>query len=355
MKNRFLLLVFLLSFTLNWAQQDTNSETKDSIVQKPHEFTVMPYISYNRNLEFMFGVTPMYMFRMNRNDLKSPRSMVGLAGVYTTNKSYFIAVFSQMYFKEDSWRLQVFGVTGDHLSQFYAGDIDEPGFYDYATNTTIINVGIKRKIVEHLYGGFAYTYSHYETDFYDLQPATTTTSQGLEINFMIDKRSNIYYPMNGYQTKLRLKMYPLWMGNDERANRILTSHNHYFPFRKDKDVLAARYSGQFGLGSIPFEQQVTVGGKDIRGYSEGKYRGDGLIAVQSEYRWNFHRKMGLVGFAGLATIYGSDTSSFDWKMYPGAGVGYRYQAFKSMKFNVGLDAAVGKDDWGIYFRIGEAF
>ncbi|MFV0344946.1 MAG: hypothetical protein ACK5IQ_01635 [Bacteroidales bacterium] len=65
--------------------------------------------------------------------------------------------------------------------------------------------------------------------------------------------------------------------------------------------------------------------------------------------------MGLVGFAGLATIYGSDSPDFNWNIYPGAGVGYRYQAFKSVKFNIGLDAAVGKDDWGIYFRIGEAF
>ncbi|MFD2601999.1 hypothetical protein [Flavobacterium suzhouense] len=42
-------------------------------------------------------------------------------------------------------------------------------------------------------------------------------------------------------------------------------------------------------------------------------------------------------------------------MYPGIGAGYRYRVFKGMKFNVGLDGAVGKDDWGVYFRIGEAF
>ncbi len=100
---------------------------------------------------------------------------------------------------------------------------------------------------------------------------------------------------------------------------------------------------------------MTLGGRDIRGYSEGKYRGDGLMAVHGEYRYNFKNKLGLVAFFGLGAIYGSDTESFDWKTYPGGGVGIRYRAFKTVKFNIGLDAAMGKDDWGLYFRIGEAF
>lgn len=79
------------------------------------------------------------------------------------------------------------------------------------------------------------------------------------------------------------------------------------------------------------------------------------MAAQGEYRYSLKEKIGLVGFVGLATIYGSDNDSFNWKLYPGAGAGVRYRAFKTVKFNIGLDAALGKDDWGVYFRIGEAF
>ena len=160
---------------------------------------------------------------------------------------------------------------------------------------------------------------------------------------------HIGYP-NSLFANLEIKI-----GNDLVANKIKPEYNQYFPTRAGKDVIAARFSGSFGLGEIPFEQQVTIGGKDIRGYSEGKYRGDGLVALQGEYRYNFNPRMGLVGFAGLATIYGSETTDFDWRIYPAGGVGYRYRAFKEVKFNIGLDAALGKDDWGIYFRIGEAF
>lgn len=235
-------------------------------------------------------------------------------------------------------------------------DVDTPGFYDYGTKTTIVSVGVQRQIVKAFYGGITYTFSHYDTQYEDnVQPPSTTRTNGLEVNLLLDTRDAVYYPTTGKRSRLRWITYPEGVGNEVSANKILSEYNQYFSMRDDQDVLAARFSGKFGLGDIAFEQQVTVGGKDIRGYSQGKYRGDGLMAFQGEYRYNLNEKMGLVGFAGMATIYGSDTDSFNWKLYPGAGVGYRYRAFKTVKFNIGLDAAVGKDDWGVYFRIGEAF
>jgi hypothetical protein len=42
-------------------------------------------------------------------------------------------------------------------------------------------------------------------------------------------------------------------------------------------------------------------------------------------------------------------------LLPGAGVGERFMALPDYQGNVGFDVAVGRDDWGIYFRIGEAF
>ena len=47
--------------------------------------------------------------------------------------------------------------------------------------------------------------------------------------------------------------------------------------------------------------------------------------------------------------------SDDGKLLPAVGAGFRFTAFPDNHMNVGLDAAVGDGDWGIYFRIGEAF
>lgn len=338
----------------------SQTKSKDSIAKskadKNIDFNVMPYLNYNRTLEFMFGAIPMMMYKVNKADTISPKSLSGISAVYSTNKSYFIASFNKWYFKEDTWRGQLFFATGDQNVQFYADDIDVPGFYDYSTKTTMVNFSIQRKVIKYLYAGIGYAYAHYNTNYQDnVEPTSVTHTNGLQLNMMYDTRDAVYYPTKGSKIKLRWLNYPEWFGNDVTANKILSEYNTYFPMRNGTDVLAARFAGKFGLGNIAFEQQVTIGNEDIRGYSEGKYRGDGLMALQGEYRYNFNKRMGLVGFAGVATIYGSDTKSFDWGLYPGAGVGYRYRAFKSEKFNIGLDAAVGKGDWGLYFRIGEAF
>ncbi|MBP1839692.1 BamA/TamA family outer membrane protein [Formosa algae] len=357
---KFLFIVFIaLSHCINgYSQQLQNDKTKDvdSVKQKKFDLTVMPFLSYNRNLEFMFGAIPMLMYKVNQKDTISPKSLSGMAGVYTTNGSYFISFFNKWYLKEDTWRGKFFLMTGDKNSQFYMTDNELPGFYDYGTDITVVSVGVQRKIIDHLYGGLTYTYAHYDTIYEDeIQPEDVTQTNAIEINSLYDTRNSVYYPTKGVKALLRYLSYPTWFGNDVKAEKVLSEYNTYFPMKNGKDVIAARFSGQFGLGDIAFQQQVTIGSKDIRGYSEGKYRGDGKMALQGEYRYNFGEKMGVVGFAGVATIYGSDTERFDWKAYPGIGVGYRYRAFEAVKFNIGLDAAVGKGDWGIYFRIGESF
>ena len=349
-------IVFLFCSLFVWSQEKPKDTIAPAEKAKRFDLTIMPYLSYNRNLDFMFGAIPMAMYRAKKEDTISPKSLSGLAAIYTTNKSYFISFFNKLYFNEDSWRVQFFALAGNVNSQFYMDDIDAPDFYDYGTKMTRISVGVDRKIIPHFYGGINYAYSHYNTVYEDdVQPQSVSHTNAVQCNLLYDTRNAIYYPTHGEKIKLRWINFPEWFGNDLSANKILTEYNKYLPIRNGKDVLAARFAGTFGLGNIAFEQQVHIGGKDIRGYSEGKYRGDGIMALQTEYRYNFNDKMGVVGFAGLATLYGSDTENFNWKAYPGAGVGYRYKAFKSVKFNIGLDAAVGKDDWGVYFRIGEAF
>lgn len=356
MARKFLLILSFI-FILGEAYSQNEKPPADSAtVEKNGEFQVMPFLSYNRNLKFMIGVIPMYMYRLNKEDQISPKSLSGLAAVYTTNNSYFISFFNRLFFKEDLWRLTFYGVTGDNISQFFMENEEGAGFYDYGTETTIISTLAQRKIAKGIYLGLGYTYSHYYTVYEDnVQPPSTTQTNGLEFTTLYDTRNAIYYPTSGVKVKLNWLTYPEWFSNEVGANKIKAEYNQYFGVKEGRDVLAARISGIFGLGDIAFEQQVTIGGKDIRGYSQGQFRGDGMMALQGEYRYNFLPKMGLVGFAGLATVYGSLTESFDWKLYPGAGVGYRYKAFPDVNFNIGLDAAVGKDDWGIYFRIGEAF
>lgn len=357
MRNIILLIIVLISTFKSIAQnQEQDSLVNNQLKEKNLDFTVMPFISYNRNLKFMFGGIPMVMYNLNKQDTISPKSLSGAAGIYTTNKSYFVGIFNKFYFNEDKWRGTLFIGLGDLNSQFFASEFNSADFYNFGTNATIFSIGVQRKVINNLYGGITYTYASYNTVFEDnIVDESTTVTNGLEFNSLYDTRDNVYYPTSGKMINAKWINYGEWFGNDAEANKIKATYNHYFGMRDKKDVLAARFSSTFGLGNIAFEQQTVVGGNDIRGYSEGKYRGDTVLAVQGEYRLNFAKRMGLVGFAGVATLSGADNEDFENVLLPGAGIGVRYKAFKTTKFNIGLDAALGKDDWGIYFRIGEAF
>src|SRR6185436_4051470 len=93
------------------------------------------------------------------------------------------------------------------------------------------------------------------------------------------------------------------VGSDYSFVRYLVTYNRFFNLNKshEKKVLAVRASFNIATGNVPFEGQTVVGGDDIRGYSEGKYRGDQVYTLQTEYRWNFYKRWGMVAFAGLAS------------------------------------------------------
>jgi hypothetical protein len=66
-------------------------------------------------------------------------------------------------------------------------------------------------------------------------------------------------------------------------------------------------------------------------------------------------RIGLVGFLGVATLFEAINEGDDGRIFPGIGGGFRYTVITDNHMNVGLDVAVGDGDWGIYFRLGEAF
>lgn len=335
----------------------STAQTEKDKEESGVKFVPMPYISYSRNLKFEGGVLPMVMFPLNKKDTISPNSMAGAMAVWTTNGSFFTFGFTRLFLNEDRWRLTMGVGTGDQNSQTYMEGIDiPPGLYEYATNFTVFHIGAQRKIKGSFYGGLAYTHTTAETVFEDdVQEPTDNTNNGISFILASDTRGNIYYPTQGYLMKAKWTTFPEWLANDSPANRILLEFNRYIGLKRNDDIIALRGTIQAGLGDIDFEQQEVIGQKDIRGYSLGEYRGDGKMAVQGEYRKNFKSRFGLVGFMGLATLYGSDTDSQNWRLYPGIGTGIRFTAFKRNNMKVGLDAAVGDGDWSINFRIGEAF
>jgi hypothetical protein len=357
MKNLLLISFILFSFCSEVNAQGislggSGGAEKDST--QDFKFLPIPYINYDRSLEFQFGALPMAMYTLNKKDTISPQSVSGIIGIWTTNKSWFVIGFSQFYLKEDRWRAVVAGGLVSVNFQTYV-DLPINGFVDYNTAADFVYLEAKRRIFKDVYLGLHYTYSSFKTRFDGLPAPETTYLNGIGVIITRDTRDDVYYPKSGGETDLDWTTYPSFINDSEGVNKAEVSHNHFLGIRDENDIIALRAYVGFGLGDLPFEQQFLVGQTDIRGYTQGKYRGSAIYSIQGEYRWNLAKRFGLVGFFGLATISGSDVSENNGILLPGIGAGFRYTAFEKNHFNIGMDGAIGKDDWGIYFRIGEAF
>ncbi len=297
----------------------------------------------------------MAMFNPVSSDTVSPSSIAGALGIYTTNKTWFVMGFTMLFLDEDNWRITAAGGVGSINFQFF---LDNPvnTIVPYNTAADFGYIGFQRRIVGKFYLGASYVNTKFKTTT-DIFPDTfETTLHGLGLKATLDRRLNLYYPRGGLHTNIKYTAYPEFLGNEFISNRIEIDHNHYFPLRENHDVLAGRFYAGLGIGEVSFNQQFIVGqGSDIRGYSQGTHRGDYLLAIQGEYRWNFFERFGVVGFLGFATLFQAVNEDDSGRIFPGIGTGFRYTVITDNHMNVGMDIAVADGDWGIYFRLGEAF
>jgi len=354
---QYSLLVFTiyLIFSFNSFGQGLGGG-KNGRIKDDFKFLPIPYINYSRSIGFQIGGLPMAQFNPVREDTLSPSSFAGLFGMYSTNKTYFFMGFAKLYFDSDNWRFTTAGGTGSANFQFY---LDSPieSWIPYNTKTDIFYIEAQRRIYKKIYFGLSYVYIKFDTETEITEGVYTTKLHGLGLKLSMDYRTNVYYPTDGFHNNLKYFTYPEFMGNEVESNKIEIDHNQYFPFRNNQDVLAARAYVGLGLGDLSFNQQFIVGRRDdIRGYSQGQYRGNYMLAMQGEYRWNLNdSKFGFVGFLGVATVFESINEDDNGRLLPGVGVGFRFTVSEETHMNVGMDIAKGSGDWGIYFRVGEAF
>jgi len=325
-------------------------------IEGRYKIIPIPYVNYNRSIGATFGALPLVMFNPVARDTVSPSSIGGALVMYSTNKTWLAVGFARLHLAEDDWRLTGAGGVGSINFQFY---LDNPiGIWvPYNTGASFAFAQVERRIVGRLYGGVSYVYTRFRNTS-ELAPDTTitTTLNGLGLSASMDTRPNVYYPRTGFFTNVKYFGYPEAFGNDVESNTVDLDYNHYWSLRDRTDVIAVRAFAGLGIGDLGFNQQYVVGRRsDLRGYTQGAYRGNYLVAVQAEYRWNVWRRLGVVGFGGVATVFEAINESDNGKLLPGVGAGFRFTAFPDNHMNVGLDAAVGDGDWGIYFRIGEAF
>ena len=331
---------------------------QDEEKKKGFSVTGVPVIDYNRTLGVKVGALGMGFFPMSKADTVSPSSQVGVFGGYTGNKSWVAGAFARLFWNEDTYRfLGGFGFASVNFQYFDDAVVPGGGFIDFNTGANFIAGELSRRVVSNLYAGVLAAFTRMRTEFEDESAPPDTTRQninGVGVPLQWDTRDNVYNAASGVYAVSRTIFNQDWLGSDFTYTSVTLSVNGYQRL-SDKDVLVGRFDMFVGLGDVPFEGQRVVGRDDIRGYSQGEYRGKQVYAAQAEYRRNLVGRLGAVAFAGLAMAVNPDEEDATSPLLPGVGAGVRFLVIPDEKINIGFDGAIGRDDWGIYFRITEAF
>lgn len=355
-KSSYLFLIMILASLLVLAQGEEKIKKERKV-----KLAGIPFAGYNRTIEFYFGALVNGYYKVSKNDTISPSSSTGIAGAYTSNKSYFAGVIQQFYLKEDRWRIKFIGGLGNANLQFYYEYQQTGKFIDYETKALFLLLDVKRQLIKNFYAGLSATLADAETTF-DYEDPTTgekyvdrNSLNNLGINFLFDSRNFVNYPDRGFQVSMKNQMYREWMGNDSVFNQIILSYDHYFSLPDYRRIIMYRFYSALSFGSVPFQGQNVVQGDDIRGYSQGQFRDNQVYSLQTEYRHRFTGRFGFVLFAGVAAAVPDFNSLFSATYLPGGGAGIRFLILKEEKINIGIDFGIGKDDWSVTFRVGDAF
>ena len=133
---------------------------------KKLKIAVIPMINYNPSFGVNFGAMGQAFYKLNRNDTVSPSSSTGVFGMYTTNKTYFGAVFQRLYLREDNWRIM--GAVGlGNINFQYWQELPVIGgdFICFSTETVFAMARVERRVYRKLYAGVNAVFSRARTEF----------------------------------------------------------------------------------------------------------------------------------------------------------------------------------------------
>lgn len=370
------LSVLIIWSSYSFSQNKNNGAEVDSLFDKSSKTLVaVPIISNNPSMKTGFGAMGMYFFKADQKDEVSPPSIVRIAGLYSTNNSYYFFPMAKVYWNEDVNRATLITGTLRVNNDFLYESEGDKLHLVFSELRYFISAEYSRQIIDNFYLGALYlgTQTNYKFDqgtheenefteeYFKNNGIQDNFVSSLGLNLSFDNRDYPYYPTKGIVASIRPKVNATWLGSDNNYVDTDFTLKYYTSVANDK-LLAVAVSGGFATGDVPFDGYQNYGVRNsLRGYTTGKYKAKNMIAAQVEYRWNFYKRWGAVAFAGSGSVWGTDEEEngeevFERHWLPSAGMGMRFTISQVKRINLRLDYAFGVDgNQGLYFGVMEAF
>lgn len=361
-KIKILLLIMIMPGATAWV----NAETQAAGNEKKNRIIISPLLFYSPETRFAFGAAGSYIFHSPGDSTKVRPSSLSPVLIYTLEKQLIASLTANIYFKNSSFNLtgsigykkfptRFFGIGTNAL------EADEE---NYTPQNFFLSIALFRDIGSGFHVGIKYHLLDWEIK--ETEPdgqlvggfitgSEPGTISGLGFIFRRDTRDSIYFPRRGEWMDFDLTFYRQFLGSNYKYTYLTLDLRQYFPLFS-RSVLAVRALLKHQFGTVPFIELSQLGGNDLlRGYYEGRFRDKNLAAVQTEYRFPFSRRFGLVGFSEIGNVAEKLGNLDKGKLKISYGAGIRYKFLDKEDINLRLDIGMGEDGVGFYFGIFEAF
>ncbi|MFH6948661.1 BamA/TamA family outer membrane protein [Flavobacterium sp. FlaQc-51] len=372
---------------------------KDSAyVVKPTKnnfFLVIPAIGSQPATGFFFGGVAQYTFK---GKLESDKYSIANLGItYTAKKQWLVNVKNNILLRNNriflsgDYRLYIFsqpnyGLGTNNIphhskkNNFSIDSIAQPMDYDYfkfhqtvsfeVYNNFYVGGGInldwyssiKDKNLDIENGKYTYHYTYSQKHgFNDLEYFLT----GVSLNLVYDSRDNQVNSTRGWFANINYRFNPVLFHNQDYSNVLYAEYRHFIPLssKNDRYILALWTYGQFVTrGKVPYLNLPAIGwdqrSRSGEGYTQGLFRGNGLIYLSTEFRFPITCDQMFSGtvFTNFVTASNDDSNTSLFKsVQPAVGIGLRILIDKKTRTNLIVDYAWGNNSKGFYLNAGESF
>ncbi len=374
------------------AQQDSlaNREkplfgTLDTVPRK-RSFFPLPVLGYSQEKGLEIGAAMLYSFYTdNKNPSPFTRnSSINLIPAVTTEHQFKVDLKANIWTKDNLWHFRG-NLRYQNFPLYFFG----MGDTTLQANKSLLNniryrfaFDGERRFGKFFYAGATLSYQHDTYSSSDLKGIYQTMplvgKDGGYVTFIgltgiFDNRDNQNFTRRGTWLRLNVAYAPSFLSSQELW-KIDAQGVHFVSISRKSTI---GFNGQFNSlqgSALPFYLVPEMGNDNMmRGYYQGRYRDQNLLAGQAEYRYLIDPKMrihiwfldvqpkfALAAFAGAGSVFNNrDFHLSGFKPSYGAGIRYFYD--ENSRLTVRIDYAVGEKrpgesrQKGLYLSLAEAF
>lgn len=166
-----------------------------------------------------------------------------------------------------------------------------------------------------------------------------------------DTRDNMFTPISGVFVEGSFELAAKALGGDDNFEALGLTALQFFPLPFNL-YFGLRTEGSTTFGDAPFYVRPFV---MLRGVPMMRYQGDTVATLEGELRWQFWRRLSLVGFAGAGEAWSGFLDADRVQAVVSGGGGLRYELARKYGIHMGADVAFSPDTTAFYIQVGSAW